>query len=283
MSTALDIGSALESAVCAIERTILQTAPGLAENTFTIESKKVVIVGGVRHEIDVYVAVEAARGYGSVFIFECKNLRAAVGKNDIIVFSEKIDALQAQRGYFVAKSFSRYAERQAERDPRVTLLFASEFAPEDTPVPFDFHVAGMQTTHGDVEFQQRGAAGDSVHRPFDTSRVPARVNGPDVDLGAYIDQWITDAANDDLRSFPSSALPEGMHEYVTNHSRQFGLGELVVDGVDMEAASLALRRTVRVSRPPVVSHFQIQGRGRSLSLAPVDIGCATIQIGMVGM
>ncbi len=110
MKTPLQKGNELESVVRSIESAILQSSPNLRESTFKIESKKVATVDGVRHEIDVYVEVDIGKGYTAIFIFECKNWQDAVGKNDIIVFSEKIDALQAQRGFFVAKSFTRYAK-----------------------------------------------------------------------------------------------------------------------------------------------------------------------------
>ena len=73
-------------------------------------------VGDVHHEIDVCVAVGAAKGYESVFLFECKNWADPVGKNEIIVFAAKIDAAVAQPGYFVAKQFTKDALAQAAKD-----------------------------------------------------------------------------------------------------------------------------------------------------------------------
>src|SRR5437879_2880832 len=49
-----------------------------------------------------------------------------IPKNDIIIFSEKIKAAEAQRGFFVAPSFTRDAEAQARLDPRMELLTARE-------------------------------------------------------------------------------------------------------------------------------------------------------------
>ena len=127
MSTPVEKGNILEEAVHAIEHQILASSPSLKEHTFVIESKKYVVSNGVRHEIDIYVSVDLGRGYRSIFIFECKNWEAAVGKNEIIVFSEKIDATLAQRGFFIAKSFTSDAQAQAQKDPRITLLVATEF------------------------------------------------------------------------------------------------------------------------------------------------------------
>jgi hypothetical protein len=68
-------------------------------------------------------------------VFECKNWQDKVGKNDIIVFSEKVKATNAQRGFFVAKSFTKDAVAQAEKDPRLELLTAAELDPSSVLVP----------------------------------------------------------------------------------------------------------------------------------------------------
>jgi hypothetical protein len=78
MTTSNEKGNALERAVATIERHILSTSPHLAKNTFIIESKKIISVGGVHHEIDIFVAIDSAPGYKAVFLFECKNWVDAV-------------------------------------------------------------------------------------------------------------------------------------------------------------------------------------------------------------
>src|SRR5260370_15194144 len=133
-------GRELERAVHAIEAVILESSPALREKPFLIETRKHIAVGGVHHEIDIFVTVEVAKGYTAIFIFECKNWEAAVGNNEIIVFSEKIDAATAQRGYVVAKSFTKDAEAQALKDPRITLLTATEHNPATTLTPESFHI-----------------------------------------------------------------------------------------------------------------------------------------------
>ena len=149
METSLQIGDELESTVHLIETAILKRSPSLKENTFKIEAKKIISVEGVRHEIDVYVEVDLGKGYKAIFIFECKNWQGKVGKNDIIIFSEKIDATQAQNGCFIAKSFTKYAMAQAKRDSRVTLIPATEHNADETPVPFDFsYTSGVRFRSG---------------------------------------------------------------------------------------------------------------------------------------
>ena len=118
-------GHALELAVHAIEAVILASSPSLQGQPFTVERRKTVTVSDVHHENDIYVTMGAAKGYESIFIFECKNWADPVGKNNVIILSEKIDAAVAQRGYFVAKQFTKDARAQAAKDPRITLLYAN--------------------------------------------------------------------------------------------------------------------------------------------------------------
>src|SRR5207302_1522136 len=94
--TAAEKGDALEQAVRYIEGVIIGQFPGYSKDTFEIEGKKIVVVAGVRHEIDVYVRLRHGGGYDSVFVFECRNRQEKVSKNDIIVFIEKIRVTQAQ-------------------------------------------------------------------------------------------------------------------------------------------------------------------------------------------
>jgi hypothetical protein len=59
-------GTSLELAVQAIETMILRESPSYSEKTFTIDTKKIVTVAGVRHEIDIWVSVDlgaARRGW----------------------------------------------------------------------------------------------------------------------------------------------------------------------------------------------------------------------------
>jgi hypothetical protein len=97
-----DKGIALERAVHVVEAVILQTSPALREKPFRIEMRKRLHACGVHHEIDIFVTVEIAKGYNATFTFECKNWTAPVGKNEIIVLAEKIDATVAGPAHFAA-------------------------------------------------------------------------------------------------------------------------------------------------------------------------------------
>jgi len=83
-------GNTLENAVRGIENLLLSLSPSLQKETYKIESKKIISVGEVRHEIDVFVSVDLGSGYKSVFIFECKNWKDPVSKNEVIILVKRL-------------------------------------------------------------------------------------------------------------------------------------------------------------------------------------------------
>jgi hypothetical protein len=115
-------GTDLERAIAAIEGCILRATPALSTKSYKIYTRRIIIVEGVKHEIDIWVEFDMGNNYKSIFIFESKNWQKKIGKNHIIIFSKKIEAAQAQRGFFVAKLFTKYAIAAAKLDPRVEVL-----------------------------------------------------------------------------------------------------------------------------------------------------------------
>lgn len=90
MLAAQERGELLEQGVRAIGN--------VKDSDLAIETRKFIVHQGVKHEIDVHVTVSNARGYYAVFVFECKNWKDKVDKNEIVIFSEKIKVATAQRG-----------------------------------------------------------------------------------------------------------------------------------------------------------------------------------------
>jgi len=164
-------GDQLENAVRGIENLLLSLSPSLTQETYKIESKKIISVGEVRHEIDVFVSVDLGSDYKSVFIFECKNWKQPVGKNDVIIFSEKINACRAQWGCIVAKTFTSDAENQAKKDARIKLFHATEHD-VSLPAPFEFFIRVPRFTKIAVGLKTRGSTGTRFASvKFDDARV----------------------------------------------------------------------------------------------------------------
>jgi hypothetical protein len=267
VATPFQKGNALENAVGVIEHCILQTSPSLKEKTFLIENKKTIVVGSVHHEIDIFVTIDAGPGYKSFFIFECKNWQDAVGKNDIIIFSEKIDVSQAQHGYFVARSFTKDARAQGKKDPRMTLLLASEHDPSTAPLPFGFHVTQSILKHSKLTFYRRGRTHSEL-TPLDINAV-AKLNGTIIDMRQYVKKWGEQTCGNNLLSFQTVGLPEGTYERSAESKREFLPGELFLNEFDIEYADLSISFNVVISRPAVISYFEVESRGRVATLAPI--------------
>jgi hypothetical protein len=281
VSTPSEIGNALESAVAAIEHHILNTSPSLREKTFLIESKKILLVDGVHHEIDVFVTIDLGEGYESVFIFECKNWKDAVGKNEIIIFEKKIEIARAQHGYFVAKSFTRDAESQAATNGRVSLLRASEYDPAITPRPFDFHTNLISPIRAETTFLVRGGDHSSL-KTLDPKVASAKLKGSVIDLCHYLNKWAEEAASKDVLHFRSEREKDGDYERDVTSGREFAPGEFIVDDGDIERAESSVRYNVHIVRPAIVSHFEVQSRGRVVSFAPIQVPSGpTVQVSMV--
>jgi len=281
-STAIQKGNALEEAVHAIEATILRQSPTLKENTYSIESKKRITVDGVLHEIDLFVTFYLANGYQPIYIFECKNWEAAVGKNEIIIFSEKIAAAQAQHGFFVAKSFTADAQAQAKKDPRITLLMAMEYDPKGLIVPFGFHFITQHDVHVEVSFFGPNKTDADELAKLDIREAQATLNGTKISLEQFVQEWMKETCNANLNTFPSGKMPEGDYDRVAESVRTFQPKELFIEEKEIERGTLKVKFKVQVSHPVIASHFEVASRGRVLTLAPVDcIGFPTLQVRLI--
>lgn len=271
MKTPAEKGDALQQAVHAIEQCILMTSPALRENPFVIEQKKVVCVDGVRHEIDIFVTVHLAAEYEpAIYIFECKNWKKAVGKTEIVDFAEKVKAVNAAHGYFIAKSFSKYAKAQAQkRDARLTLRVVNESDDvSGLPVPGYLHFTETIMKGVDIRFDQRNRT-EYIEQILGLATIHAESRGSLIDLPAYVGRWADDIMGKDSLSVPSHRVPEGGHARAASGSRLFAPGDLVLNGKEIESGCVNVSYQVNVYRPPVISLFDVETRGRVSSLAPV--------------
>jgi hypothetical protein len=263
-------GLALEGAVHAIEAVILQTSPSLREQPFRIETRKVINVGGVHHEIDVFVTVGIANGYESIFIFECKNWADPVGKNEIIVFAEKIKAVVAQHGYVVAPAFTKDAEAQAQQDPRIKLLISTEHDPALSAVPDKFHYTEPAGSKSLTTFHIAGSDGTTMTTVVIDETI-MQLSGTDVPLRLYLEGWILDLYQRRLLSSWTADLPEGVHPMAASEERAFGPGQCIIDGKEMATVQLDAEFGVRIIRPTVLSDYEVSTRGRVIRLTPTTI------------
>ena len=208
-------GTNLEYAVRLIEQTILNSKPGLKEYPFSIETRKIFVADGVRHEIDVYVEIDLGHGYKSVFIFECKNWKDPVGKNELIVFSEKLKITSAQKGYFIAKKFTKDAVNQVAKDERIELLEVS--ADNSILLSFpDFHSIerDQSKVHTNANFMKRGTKGKEniEYQPISPDDCKIELDGKSIDLSKYINEKSSEIIESRINKEPTHRLPEGVYK-----------------------------------------------------------------------
>jgi Restriction endonuclease len=275
METPQDKGDALENAVAAIEEVILRSSAGIGREPI-IEKKKIIIVNGVRHEIDVCVTTDLAPGYKPVFIFECKNWKEAVNKNEIIIFSEKIDVSGATSGCFVAKSYTSDAVNQAKQDPRITLLLAAEHDPQNGHEVFQFFTRTPEMTTLDVTMFKPGSEGLDP-RPVSMGTARLRCFGLPVNFPAQLTLWSMKVCNGDLMEFFEEPVPAGIYHRTVNGDLHFQPGEVSLNDEGVERLAFHVEYKVTVTLVPIVSHFEVQSRGRCITFAPQLIGNDTMQ------
>jgi len=275
METPQDKGDALENAVAAIEEVILQSSLGMGRKPI-IEKKKIIIVNGVRHEIDVYATADLAPGYRPIFIFECKNWKEAVGKNEIIIFSEKINAARATSGCFVAKSYTSDAVSQAKNDPRITLLLAAEYDPENDAEVYQFFTRTPEMMKRDVTMFKRGSAGLDP-KPILLEAAELDYLGQRVDPKAQLYIWSMKVCADDLMAFFEQPVPAGIYYRVVDGNLYFSAGQLFLNHHELERLAFHVEYKITVTLVPVVSHFEVKSRGRCITFAPQLIGNDTMQ------
>ncbi len=264
-SNALEKGNALEEAVRLIEETILRTNPGTKGATITIEPKKIVTVDDVKHEIDIFITIDHGKGYKSIFIFECKNWEDAVGKNEIVNFTEKIKVVQATKGFFIAKSFTQYAVAQAKLDRRIELLEASTELDILPPFLENFHY--VRDTFKDTNFHIKMRVQDPsvLHGLTIKGDTKMKFRGQDISFEEFSQQIGTNVKEEVMNHEPTGTFSNGVYQYDRNKTFTFQPGELLVGEFECAEVDAHVSWESMVIRPRIVSQFDIKERGRVIT------------------
>ena len=269
MNTSNEKGKALETAVSAIERCILESDPEFKNRNFSIETNKIVIVEDVKHEIDIYVTVGGPSGYDSIFIFECKNWKKSVGKNEVIILAEKIDALSAQRGFLVGITFSKYAKAKAANNSRVELVCVSESDPG--PFPFNMHFFQVidKAVSLDINSPKLNKIGLKENNFKDAT---ASLDGLPLNFESYIQKEADKFIEQEVNRIDSAGNPDGEYthqvEFVLDFKKHvFLLNNEPVDSITMQATI-----KYQIENPVIGYDFDVETRGRCLVMKPVSFG-----------
>src|SRR5216684_3446722 len=258
-------GSDLEKAVELIENAILTASPSLKEKTFAIERRKILTVAGVRHEIDVWVEIDAGKEYRSIFIFECKNWQDKVGKNEIIIFSEKIKASQAMWGFCLAPTFTSDAEAQCQLDPRMKLLIAQETSPLFARLPDPVVV---------ITNVERAALSLSVAGPLPRNQgtnVPCTYRNETTTVETCRKRWVEEILQEQMGVLVQAArqVVDSPRTVMIGRDIVFQPGELMVEGKNISSARLDLEIQIDVSPTRIAFQYEVETRGWAVSWEPI--------------
>lgn len=274
-------GDALEKAVQLLETVILGSNPATKEANVTIEPKKIVDINGVKHEIDIYITIDYGKGYQAIFIFECKNWAKKVGKDEIIVFSKKVELVHAQTGYFVAKSFTRDAEAQAGQDGRLKLLIATEELDASMRLIVDFHIFLNTDINSYAGFRLR--PNQNVKSGITlTDESFVRYNNEHLLLRTLNERIRQRLINETMQAVPPIKFVDDACSYNITKSVVFHPDELIIEGQEYCQVDMTITWKTRIIRPPIVSKFDIKTRGRVITYDSGEIpSVGNIQLSVI--
>lgn len=275
----LNNGRALEKAVGIFQEIIIKSDPTLRAADCSVEMNKIATVAGVRHEIDVLVKMLANSPYESTWIFECKNWRKPVSKNDVIILAEKVRALSANRGYLVAKSFSKDAKAQAKLDARLSLVPCTEEF-ESVLNSLELLLTAHELIAVQVRVKQRGVVPKAGLRVHDLTGSQKLCYLKKVPLG--FNAMIIDHADTLVlakrKANQAQYRLEGTHQGSCVLRQNFEPGELLIDDIDVERMELDVQFLVTARKLKILSKFEVKGQGRAVSFEAVEDALPGVKI-----
>lgn len=257
-------GNYLETATHLIEETILKDNKSLSEGTFNIENKKIIRKNGVKYEIDVYVEIDIGIGTKFIYIFECKNWEKAIDVKEINHFAEKIKIMNAQKGYFIGKKFSKDSTNKCNENSRMEILIAN-----DSPNTFPFYtLTNLKNKETFFQVYQRGCLNKSNLKQKNINPAETKVNykGKEVFFKEIIEPLIKEVTNEKMKLAPvtDKNITE-QHTYEKDF--KFNKNELIIknlDGkdVDIEVMNIKINYDVEILKQKIVFKFDIEKKGK---------------------
>ena len=275
------IGRQLEDAVRRIEETIIESDPVLKAAGFEIRTREKIRIKGVSHEIDVVVWVNKNTAYSSLHIFECKNWRKPIGKNEVILFAETIAASGAAKGYLVGKKFTKGAEAQALQYAQLRLVHCSS----DFRSPLDL-LRPVATTSDFLSLvlsvKQRGVPPQDPPNWLPKEGVICRHAGGVKSLKAFALAVATEGLREHLGKGGAWPMMEGTRAQRVIRKLEFDENEFWIGDKEIEYMVLDATFLIHSRLPVVTSKYQIEGRGRVYSYeSPATQGLPSIKIELV--
>ncbi len=257
MSKPKDKGNLLEYAAHQIEAVLLESFPQLSGESASVERNKIITVGGIRHEADLWITVAAGTPYEAYHIIECKNWKDPVGTGEIDKLQQKRMRVGASKALLIAPRFTTDARKLAE-SIGIQLYAASE---EIWP-----SIATIMAIGTELEFREGYKNQIAAHfRDSEDSIISdtelCYFKGIPIPLDELAASFVRN------RSKVQSRLKlEGVHRDQDAFTCEFDLGELIIDKKDVAQLSIDCAYTLFVHHAKLTVKFSVEGRGGFLRL-----------------
>lgn len=214
-------------------------------------------IRGVLHEFDLWISVQDV----GIFLIECKDWeKRRVGKNDVIVFSEKMRETKAVGGYIVARTFTRDAKARARLHRGLKLQVMNQDIESLAAWFGGFHFVELSLIADESRCYLRFTPGGRV--PVLNEDREVSFLGEATTLTALRAKLYEKAVHDRIATEPTGEKPEGM--YRLEHSAEFESGGLIVDGSTVDKIAVEVVFNVDVEHPSLFWHYNFVNRGVSL-------------------
>ena len=271
--TTYEIGNILENAVEAIETAILRDINANSNYKLVIETRKKVSIRGSLREIDIYVEMEMAEGYKALYLFECKNRKEKADPSDIDILHTKVRALNAQRGFFIAKSFTNPALNTAKGYGNIEAMLASDNLNIEPLAKI--MSSGFNTPNIHAEVELYGKASEEYLNVNSLRTVQeVRLNGETIDYDKYIKglaQQVLLRIQEHIRN-NIDTIPDGENGYKSYVEKIYKEGELTQDDYDVRKLVVHVDVGHIIHRLRVIADINIETKGRVVAFEPTSIG-----------
>jgi len=275
-------GNRLEDAIEQIEKIIFKTTPSFREAEIKFEKKKIIIISGVRHEIDLFAEINQGKGYKATYIFECKNWKKPVGKNEIIIFEKKIELVSAQKGFFVARKFTRDASNFADKQKRIELIEVDTDFVGIKPFP-NLQVQTIHHNKINVVLSQYQKDKDAKLKrkiALDIKKDIVVFNGKELALQQFANNVAEKFLFAIIQKDKIKIIPNNLYTFPINELLNFKRKELYFKKIEIASIKIVAETEFASIRPGIITKFDVKSRGRVINFETVKMKTGKLDISM---
>ncbi len=174
--------------------------------------------------------------------------------------------MQAQKGFFIARSFGKYAVAQAKKDKRIELLIASTELDILPPVVASLHIVQDTLSPPNLLFSVTNSDSQEAGTHTFTNDSAVKYKGQEMLLSEFAERIQNTVKNEVMKHEPTGTFSESIYPYHRDETFTLQPGELFVDGHECVGLDAHVSWDSQIIRPKIVSKFDIKSRGRVITL-----------------